>query len=131
MLEGRVSYAGPDGSHPQGPIKFLHRLSPSRTPPEGRQSTLRLSPPCLCIAVRNTNTYNMSKQQRLQKMTQCQRFALVLRKRLPPTRVKIAKIRKRGFRGQKTPISQCPRHGRFDAKIPIFHVEPCREMWIF
>ena len=26
---------------------------------------------------------------------------------------------KRGFRGQKTPISQCPRNGRFESKIPI------------
>ena len=54
-----------------------------------------------------------------------------LRKRPPPTGVRIAKIGKRGFRGQKTPISQCPRNGRFEPKIPIFLLEPCREMGIF
>ena len=45
---------------------------------------------------------------------------LPLRKRPPPTGVKTAKIRKRGFRGQKTPISQCPRNGRFESKNPHF-----------
>ena len=45
--------------------------------------------------------------------------ALELRKRPPPTGVKMAKIGKRGFRGQKTPISQCPRNGCFESKIPI------------
>ena len=39
----------------------------------------------------------------------------------PPALVKIAKIGKRGFRpfrGQRTPISQCPRNGRFESKNP-------------
>ena len=43
---------------------------------------------------------------------------LTLRKRPPPTGVKIAKIGKRGFRGQETPISQRPRNGRFESKNP-------------
>ena len=53
--------------------------------------------------------------------------------RTPPpyTRVKIPKIGKRGFRGQKTPISRHPRKGALSQKIPIFHVEPCREMGFF
>ena len=45
---------------------------------------------------------------------------LGLRKRPPPTGVKIAKIGKRGFRGQKNPISQCPKNGRFESKNPHF-----------
>ena len=43
-----------------------------------------------------------------------------LRKRPLLTGVKIAKIGKRGFRGQKTPISQSPRNVRFESKNPHF-----------
>ena len=57
--------------------------------------------------------------------------AQTLRTRRPPTGVKIHKIGKRGFRGQKTPISQCTRKGRFESKNPIVLVEPCLEMGIF
>ena len=42
-----------------------------------------------------------------------------LGKRPPPTAVKIAKIGKRGFWGQKTPISQCPSMGASSQKNPI------------
>ena len=40
---------------------------------------------------------------------------LCLRIPPPPTRVKIPKIGKRRFYGQKTPISQRPRKGRFES----------------
>ena len=50
----------------------------------------------------------------------CLFHGLTLRKRPPPTGVKIAKIGKRGFWGQKTPISQCPRNARFEPKNPHF-----------
>ena len=43
-----------------------------------------------------------------------------LRTRRPCTGVKIPKIGKRGFRGQKTPISRCSRKGRFESKNPHF-----------
>ena len=46
----------------------------------------------------------------------------VLPIRPPLTGVKIPKIRKRGFRGRKTPISPCPRKGHFESKNPHF---PC------
>ena len=49
----------------------------------------------------------------------------VLRKRPPPTGIEIAKSGKGGFRGQKTPISQCPRNGRFESKNPHF---PCGDL---
>ena len=40
----------------------------------------------------------------------------------PPTGVKIPKIRKRGFWGQKTPVSQCTRKGALSQKNPHFHI---------
>ena len=46
--------------------------------------------------------------------------ALGLRTRRPCTGAKIPKIGKRGFRGPKTPISQCVRKGRFESKNPHF-----------
>ena len=53
-------------------------------------------------------------------------MALKLRTRPPPTGVKIAKIGKRGFRGQKTPISQCPRNGRFEWRNGDFLTQSAR-----
>ena len=46
----------------------------------------------------------------------------VLRKRRHCTGVKIPQTGKRGFRGQKTPISHRLRKGRFESKNPHF---PC------
>ena len=43
------------------------------------------------------------------------------------TGVKIAKIGKRGFRGQKLPFPSVPEVGALSQKIPIFLVEPFRE----
>ena len=60
-----------------------------------------------------------AKQQGVLGMS---RICLGLRTRRPCTGVKIPKIGKRGFQGQKTPISQCPRKGRFESKNPHF---PC------
>ena len=48
---------------------------------------------------------------------------LVLGIHLPLTGVKIPKIGKRGFRSQKTPISDHPRKGRSEPKNPHFHTE--------
>ena len=45
---------------------------------------------------------------------------LRLRTRRPCTGVKIPKIGKRGFRGQKTPIPQRPRKGCFESENPHF-----------
>ena len=59
---------------------------------------------------------------------------LSLRKRPPPTEGRgqiFAKIGKRGFRGQKNshfPVSQ---KLALESQIPIFLVEPCREMGFF
>ena len=53
-----------------------------------------------------------------------------LRTRPHPTGVKIPKSGKRGFRGQETPIAQCPTKGRFESRIPIFFVKPV-EIWGF
>ena len=55
----------------------------------------------------------------------------LLRKRSPFTGVKIAKIGKRGFRGQKTPISQCPRNGRFESKKSPFLYRAPQGKWGF
>ena len=46
------------------------------------------------------------------------RFLIYCCKRVRP--LQGPKIGKRGFRGQKTPISQCPRKGRFELKNPHF-----------
>ena len=54
-----------------------------------------------------------------------------LRKRPPPTGVKIAKIGKEGFRVNKLPLPNVPEMGALRQKIPVFFVEPCREMGIF
>ena len=45
---------------------------------------------------------------------------LELRTRRPCTEVKIPKIGKRGFRGQKTPISHQPGKGQFESENPRF-----------
>ena len=49
-----------------------------------------------------------------------------LRIRPPCTGAKIPKIRKRGFRSRKTPISPHPRNGRFESKNPHF---PCGALY--
>ena len=54
-----------------------------------------------------------------------------LRKRWHCTGVKIPKIGKRGFRGQKLPFSITSEKGALSRKIPIFLVEACREMGTF
>ena len=61
---------------------------------------------------RQSCSHNVSQTFKRVMRLSCERVRL-------PTVVKIPQNRERGFWGQKTLISQCPKKGRFESKIPI------------